>query len=185
MAAETYIALLRGINVSGSNLIKMDALKKSLETLGFFNIRTYIQSGNIIFQSEENSASTLAQKIREKIQQDFNLQVPAMVKTSEEWNIAVAENPFLPEYSDTIENLHLTFLDTMPENSMIEKILPLKNEPDTGVIIGDRIYLYCPEGYGRTKFTNTYFENKLKVKATTRNWRTMLKLKEMAATTVR
>ncbi len=185
MPPTTYVALLRGINVSGKNLIKMDALKKSMESLGFVNVRTYIQSGNILFDLEYAATLSLAQVIREKIDQVFGLQVLVLVKTYEEWEIAIKENPFLPEYSKSLESLHLTFLENQAEESLIQKILPLQNGPDHCIILKDRIYLYCPEGYGRTKFTNTYFENKLKVKATTRNWKTILKLKEMAATMVR
>lgn len=171
--------------MSGSNLLKMDALKKSMESLGFANIRTYIQSGNVLFDMEKDANLNLARVIRDKIDQDFGLQVPVLVKTSEEWDVAIKENPFLPEPAQSIESLHLTFLEQQAEDSLIQKILPIQNGPDHGIIIKDRIYLFCPEGYGRTKFTNTYFENKLKVKATTRNWKTMLKLKEMAFTMAR
>jgi uncharacterized protein (DUF1697 family) len=181
---ETYIALLRGINVSGKNLIKMDALKKSMESIGFANVRTYIQSGNILFDIENATSSQISQLIINKIDKDFGIQLPVMVKTLEEWESAIKENPFLPEYSDALDCLHLTFLEKQPEESMIQKILPLQNGPDHCIILEDRIYLYCPEGYGRTKFTNTYFENKLKAKATTRNWKTILKLKEIATTKV-
>jgi len=185
MPSETNIALLRGINVSGKNPIKMDALKMSMESLGFVNVRTYIQSGNILFNIENATTSKISQLIFNKIDKVFGLQVPVMVKTLEEWEIAIKENPFLPEYSESLESLHLTFLEKQPEESLIQKILPLQNGPDHCIILKDRIYLYCPEGYGRTKFTNTYFENKLKAKATTRNWKTILKLKEMAFTMAR
>jgi uncharacterized protein (DUF1697 family) len=179
MAAETYFALLRGINVSGSNLIKMDALKKSMESLGFLNVRTYIQSGNILFDFENAAILNLAKVITEKIAQDFGLQVPVLVKTIDEWEIAINENPFLPEHAQSIELLHLTFLDNHPDESLVQKILSVQCGNDQWMIIKDRIYLHCPQGYGNTKFTNTFFENKLKVRATTRNWKTVLKLKEM------
>jgi uncharacterized protein (DUF1697 family) len=180
MTRKPYIALLRGINVSGSNLIKMDALKKSMESLGFINVKSYIQSGNLLFNIENPAELKPAQMIRKMIHEDFGLQVPVLVKTFQEWEIAINENPFLPKHAQSIECLHLTFLESQPAKSLVNNILPLQNGPDQGILIQDRIYLHCPEGYGKAKFTNTFFENKLKVKATTRNWKTVLKLQEMS-----
>lgn len=176
----TYIALLRGINVSGSNLIRMEALKTSMERIGLISVRTYIQSGNLVFEYPQTSNSELESLLSTAILNDFGCKVPVLVKNGMEFQEAIAENPFIPGSQTQIETLHITFLSGVPQNELLDKILPLKDSSDEANIIENRIYLNCPNGYGRTKFTNTYFEKKLKQIATTRNWKTMLKLQEMA-----
>ena len=177
---NTYIALLRGINVSGSNLIKMDALKSCMETLGFMLVRTYIQSGNLVFNYQEIPNTGLESKIGDTILTDFGCRVPVMVKSSIEIKKIITNNPFICERMTPIDTLHITFLSGMPDSGLLSNILPLKNGVDEGIVLEDIIYLNCPQGYGRTKFTNTYFEKKLKLSATTRNWNTIFRLDEMA-----
>jgi len=177
-----YIALIRGINVNGSNLIRMDALKESMVSIGLISVRTYIQSGNLVFEYQEMPNAELEKLIGSTIFRDFGLNVPVLVKTSVELEKAIAENPFMLERKTTIDTLHITFLAGIPEKGMLNNLLPMKDGVDEGLIKDDRIYLNCPQGYGRTKFTNTFLEKKLKVKATTRNWKTLLKLKEMTGT---
>jgi uncharacterized protein (DUF1697 family) len=176
----TYIALLRGINVSGSNLIRMDALKICMERIGLISVRTYIQSGNLVFVYPQTVNSELEKLISTTILSDFGCKVPVLVKKGMEFQEAIASNPFILGDQTQIETLHITFLSGNPQNELLDKILPLKDSSDEAIIIENRIYLNCPNGYGRTKFTNTYFEKKLKQIATTRNWKTMLKLKDMA-----
>ena len=183
MTGNIYIALLRGVNVSGRNLLKMQELRKCLDKIGFKNTRTYVQSGNIIFQSEILSSVTLAQMISESISRDFGLEVPVLVKTLSEIIAAIEENPFLPDQAENPESLYLTLLERKPEETQLE-FIPDQSGPDRFIIINDRIYLYCPGGYGKTKFTNTFFEKKLKTIATTRNWNTLLQLHAMGRTTL-
>jgi len=170
-----YIAILRGINVSGQKLVKMDALKLLMEELNFKNVSTYIQSGNVIFESENNDTHALAEEISEKISQAYGFQVPAIVLSAFYLSEILHRNPFVNE---NIDNLYVTFLSGQPKQELMQKIEPLAYKPDEFLVMGDTIYLKCSNGYGRTKINNNFFEQKLKLFATTRNWKTVTKLAE-------
>ena len=175
-----YIALLRGINVSGKNLIKMDPLKFSLEKLNFKNIKTYIQSGNIVFESEEKDVSELGNQIRKIILTDFSCEVPVMVIESAEFKEIVTQNPFAIQENRDSKFIHLTFLIEQIETSKTSLILE-KCAENEELVFGKRIvYLYLPSGYGNTKLSNTFIEKKLKNLATTRNWNTCLELLDLS-----
>jgi uncharacterized protein (DUF1697 family) len=173
---ETYIALLRGINVSGQKMIKMGDLIKALEELNFSNIRTYIQSGNIIFQSDKTDPSQLAVKISGKISDHFRFEVPVVIRTLAELEQVSENNPFLLSRNEDVNKFHVTFLAEGPDPVDLKKIEENSFLPDEFIISGKEVYLFCPNGYGRTKLTNTFFENKLKSTATTRNWKTIRQL---------
>jgi len=175
----TYIALLRGINVSGSNLIRMNALKMSMERIGLVSVKTYIQSGNLVFRYLQIAHSELENLLSYAIQNDFSCKVPVLVKTAKELERAIQENPFVSERKLSSDTLHITFLNGKPDCNLLQGLLPLNDGIDEGLVAEDRIYLNCPQGYGKTRFTNSFFEKKLKLTATTRNLRTLLKLIEM------
>ncbi|HLK27840.1 MAG TPA: DUF1697 domain-containing protein [Puia sp.] len=170
-----YISILRGINVSGSKMIKMDTLKKIYEDAGFKNAQTYIQSGNVVFQSKKSSHAALEEKIAEAILKSTKFEVPVLVKDPDELKEVFNKNPFLLKRKEDINFLHVTFLSDIPTKENIERI---KGEyaPDEFVISGKNIYLFCPNGYGKTKLHNNFFESKLKLSATTRNWKTIAEL---------
>jgi len=172
----TYIAILRGINVSGQKPVKMDALKRQMEELNFRNVSTYIQSGNVIFESENNDTHALAEQVSEKIRQAYDFQVPAIVLNAFNLSEILRSNPFINE---NIDNLYVTFLSGQPKPELLQKIEPLAYKPDEFLVKGDTIYLKCTNGYGRTKINNNFFEQKLKLTATTRNWKTVEKLAEL------
>jgi uncharacterized protein (DUF1697 family) len=174
-----YIAFLRGINVGGKNSIKMAALKAMLEALGFNNVETYIQSGNAIFEFETCDTVSLEVKIKEEINKTFGFHVEIIVRTKEELINIISNNPLLSGVNIEIDKLHLTLLLNKPEEAIIESLELKKEENEKYIIRGKEIYLYCPNGYGNTKLNNTILEKKLKVAATTRNWKTMNKLLEM------
>ncbi len=179
---QTYIAILRGINVSGQKKILMADLKKLLEELGFKQVTTYIQSGNVVFKTSKKATdAALAKSIEDKIAEKYHFQVPVLVRTEQEWNQCIQQNPFLKNASIDIEKLHVTFLDELPESSKIEALKAFEYTRDEFIINGKEIYLHCPINYGETKLSNQFFENKLKVRATTRNWKTVNKLTELAA----
>ncbi|MEX0684579.1 MAG: DUF1697 domain-containing protein [Balneolales bacterium] len=178
---ETYIAILRGINVSGHKKIKMAALKQQLEALGFQMVRTYIQSGNVLFDHPKQDELSLAELISRMISREFGFLVPVIVKHSEAWKALVNNNPFLDNKGVEVTRLHATILAEKPDSELVSILTKVENPPDEFTIKGEVVYLHCPLGYGRTKFTNTFFENKLKVVATTRNWKTVLHLNEMAS----
>lgn len=178
LAMETYISILRGINVSGHKLIKMADLKALYESLGFKEVITYIQSGNVIFKAEKKG--DLAIIIGNKIQDKYKFEVPILVRKAEEIKRVSETNPFMKEKGIDEEKLHVTFLAEPPSKADLEAIKKIDHSPDRFVITGKEVFLYCPGGYGNTKLSNTFFENKLKIQATTRNWKTVNKLVELA-----
>ena len=177
-----YIALLRGINVSGQKKIKMSDLKLHFESIGFTNIQTYIQSGNIVFCSKLKNVSKIKESIENKILEVYNFSVPTMILTKPKLEKTMNGNPF---NLDTIDfsKVAITFLESVQKNNSVENIKKFKVKIEEFVISEDVIYLYCPNGFGRTKLTNNLFETKLKVTATTRNWKTSNKLLEMISET--
>ncbi|MFV0591646.1 MAG: DUF1697 domain-containing protein [Draconibacterium sp.] len=177
---QTYISILRGINVSGKNLLKMAALKQALEQLKFEKVTTYIQSGNIVFQSPEENSERLAETIHHQIQKSFGYDVPTQVFTAKSWKQIIDNNPFVKDKTKDTGFLHVTFLATKPEPFNNQEIFIKKMEGEEIQITSKAIHLYCPHGYGRTKLNNTFLETKLGVPATTRNWKTCLKLLEIA-----
>ena len=176
--ANTYIALLRGINVSGHKKIKMPDLKAMFEALGFTNVRTYIQSGNVVFES--NSAKDLESKISAKIQAQFGFEVSVICRTAKEMEQVIARNPYAGMESFETEKLYVTFLQETPSKEKLEALKAFTFEPEMYTVSGKEIYVYCFNGYGNTKLENSFFEKKLKVAASTRNWRTVNKLIEMS-----
>ena len=176
---ETYVALLRGINVSGHNMIKMEALKSILCDLNFTGIRTYIQSGNIIFENKTTDSTHLAKMIRDTIFRHFGFEVPVIIRTRSELEYISKNNPFLIERNENIDQLHVSFLAENPDEVHVKKTGEFQCLPDEFFMSGKEIYLFCPAGYGRTKLTNQFFENKLKTLATTRNWKTIIRLTNM------
>jgi uncharacterized protein (DUF1697 family) len=168
----TYIAILRGINVGGKRMIKMDALKQLFLSLGFSNIETYIQSGNVIFKSKKLKEDKLASIISEAIKNVFTYDVPTIVKNVDEIKQILSTNPFVKDNNKLVDFLHVTFLDATPTKENIESVTKLQFGDDSFSIIDNAVYLYCPNGYSNSKLTNSFLENKLKVTATTRNWKT-------------
>jgi len=175
----TYVAMLRGINVGPGKIVKMERLRASFEALGFDGVRTYVQSGNAIFESEQKSPTGLCKKIEEKIQRDFGFTVPVLLKTSKEIDQIVSDNPLLKEKGIDHSKLHVTFLSDAPPKMAVKVLEPLATSRERFRILNREIYLYCPDGYGRTKLSNNAIEKKLSVVATTRNWRTVNTLLEM------
>jgi len=178
---ETYIAILRGINVSGQKLIGMEGLKIHMQSLGLKNVVTYIQSGNILFKYETIENNNIAKRIEDKILMEYGFSVPTLVKKANEFTNIVLNNPFLSNLKNyPIVYLYATILSEAVAHDSIISPGDIKGNTDEFIISGDVIYLYCPNGYGRTKFSNNFFEKKLKKTATTRNWKTITKLVELA-----
>lgn len=177
----TYISILRGINVSGQKKILMADLKALYENLGFSEVVTYIQSGNVVFKSvEKEEDKILAEKIKQSIQQKYNFEVPVIIRSIEEVTHVIESNPFLAQPGIDPEKLHVTFLEDTPLGSSLDNIQTYNYPPDVLVISGREVFLHCPVNYGETKFSNKFLESKLKVSATTRNWKTINKLHEIA-----
>jgi uncharacterized protein (DUF1697 family) len=178
---QTFISILRGINVSGQKKILMADLKVLYENLKFKDVRTYIQSGNVIFKSNEPlSDIEFEKKIEDQIFKKYDFHVPVIIRSEDEIRKIIAANPFLKEKNIDPKKLHVTFLSNIPDKENVESIEKMDFSPDKFMISGKEVYLYAPNGYGETKISNTFFEKKLKVKATTRNWNTVNKLSELS-----
>jgi uncharacterized protein (DUF1697 family) len=175
---KIFIALLRGINVSGQKKIKMSELKALLEEIGFQNVETYIQSGNAIFSSKEKSSKKLEEKISSIIKTKFGFDVQVIVLTPDEIEYVLKTNPFIKKKKD-IEKLYVTFLAKSPSDENIKKLNAINYSPEEYFIDGRNIYLFVPNGYGKAKLNNNLFENKLKVSGTTRNIKTIKALFEL------
>jgi uncharacterized protein (DUF1697 family) len=178
---QTFISILRGINVSGQKKILMAELKAIYESLKLKDIITYIQSGNVIFKSEKSlSDLEFAAKIEKAIYKKYGFEVPVIIRNKDEIQKIISINPFLKEKNMEEKRLYVTFLSEIPAKKNIESIKSFDFSPDQFLIIGKEVYLCVSNGYGETKLSNNFFEKKLKVNATTRNWNTVRKLLELA-----
>ncbi|MFA6199944.1 MAG: DUF1697 domain-containing protein [Bacteroidales bacterium] len=177
---KTYISILRGINVSGHKLIKMDALRNLYENMGFVNAITYVQSGNVIFKGEDIEINSLEKKISQQIEKEFGFQVPVIVLSIKKLKHIIDNNPFAEDKNKDKSFFHITFLSSIPEKYDTNIIKDKKQDEEEIAFSDYAVYLYCPNGYGRTKLTNNFIESKLKVGATTRNWKTTLELLKIA-----
>ena len=175
-----FVSILRGINVSGHNLISMDALRKMYKDLGFSNITTYVQSGNVVFTSTNTDPEKLEKKIAQQLKNSFGFDVPVIVLTIDKLQRIIDNNPFSKDLSKDQVFLHVTFFSSKPDMQQVSTIEEKKPAGEEIAVTEHAVYLYCPNGYGNTKLSNTFLEAKLKVEATTRNWKTTNKLLEIA-----
>jgi uncharacterized protein (DUF1697 family) len=173
----TRVALLRGINVAGKNLLPMKDLARMFEDAGCANVRTYIQSGNVIFEAPDG-ASKVAEEVTRAIEKKFGYRVPVILRTTSEMEATIRGNPFLVAEIDT-KWLHVYFLGDRPSAACCASLDAKRSAPDAFQVRGREIYLHLPNGMGRSKLTNAYFDSKLSTTCTARNWATVLKLAEM------
>ncbi|MCY1495941.1 hypothetical protein D3C87_206310 [compost metagenome] len=172
----THLALLRGINVSGHNMIKMEALKTTLEAIGFQNVQTYIQSGNVFVDTEEKNALKVGFLIRQEIFKVFGHEVPVVVIGKDDLAICFRNNPFLKEKDIDTKKLYVAFVSTTLKSESINDLKISQFKPDEASIDGSRIYIKYAVGAGKTRFDQKYIEKKLNVTATIRNWNTVTQL---------
>ena len=173
--------MLRGINVSGHNTIKMDSLLSLCHSLGLQSVKTYVQSGNIVFQVTGESPEDLSRRISIAVSRTLGSNVPVVIRTSKEMGKVVLDNPFLKEKDIDPSKLHVTFFSETVQKSSLEKLYPLATGQDRFYPGHQEIYLYCPGGYGKSRLSNVAIEKALSVQATTRNWKTTCTLSEMAS----
>jgi len=177
---SVYVALLRGVNV-GNNMLRMERLRELCKEMRLKNARTYVQSGNLVFEGEKN-AEHWCGALERQLAGETRLPVTVIVRTVAEIGKVLAANPFLKEKAIDTSKLHVTFLRQAPEKDAIEGLRKVKAGPDRFHWIEKEIYLDCPDGYGRTKLSNLAIEKVLGLRATTRNWNTVNKLYEMCGT---
>jgi uncharacterized protein (DUF1697 family) len=175
----THVALLRGINVSGQKRVKMAELVALFASLGLRGVRTCVQSGNVLFEAPEAGAPTLAARIERAIEERFGFAVEVILRTAEDLEKVVAGSPFAGDPSAGDVRVYVTFLKTAPEKRLVSSLAMNEAEGERYAVRGREIYLFCPNGYGKTKLGNVAFEKKLGVVATTRNWKTTTTLLEL------
>ena len=173
-----FLSLLRGINVGGKKIFTMAELVSLYESLGFSQIKSYVQSGNILFCSPQKNKDRLKTLIERKISEKFGCSIPVIIKTADELSDVISKIPFDTKRVDA-SKIYITYLEQIPDKTLVEDILKLSSIEDNFVILNNVIYLHCSNSYGITKFNNNFFERKLKVKATSRNLRTSTKLLEL------
>jgi uncharacterized protein (DUF1697 family) len=180
MEMETYVSLLRGINVGGQRKINMKNLHASYMKIGLTNIMSYLQSGNVLFSCDTEKTDVSAEIITQQIFTDFGFQVPVILINMVDYGRIIRQNPFQKDSDPAF--LHVTFLANGPKPFDPEILSAAKKGDEALFIAQDAVYLYCPDGYGNTGLNNNFLENKLKRTATTRNWRTCLEILKLAGT---
>lgn len=175
---ERYVALLRGINVGGKNKLPMKDLAAMFEAATCTDVRTYIQSGNVVFTAEPEVAQALPDVISGRIVEDFGYHVPVVLRSLPEMEEAVANNPFFAEGASP-ETLHIMFLADTPGAERVDALDPDRSPPDRFAVLGREVYLSLPNGAGNSKLTNQYFDRQLGTVSTARNWRTVTTLLAM------
>ena len=179
---NTYISLLRGINVGGQRKIRMAELKSMFESMGLADVVTYVQSGNVVFRSESQNADKLAGAIEQQIEQTFGHDVSVLIRDDRDFKQIIENNPFLTGGRDEDPTkLHVTFLYRDPSEEKIRSLDIPNAGSDEYETRGREIFIFCPNGYGRSKLTNQVFERKLDIPASTRNWKTANALYKLAS----
>jgi uncharacterized protein (DUF1697 family) len=171
-----YIVLLRGINVGGRNKIKMADLRKLLEEHDFQKVKTYIQSGNIILEHPTFDENAISQTIKTAIANHYGYDIAVMTFSATDFKTVIDNNPFPEVPENEYKALNATLLSDIPNLDNFHYVEAKKHESEQIKIIGKAFYMYCPNGYGKTKLDNKTIEKRLEVAATTRNWRSMLKI---------
>jgi uncharacterized protein (DUF1697 family) len=173
-----YVALLRGINVGGKHILPMKQLAEIFADAECGDVRTYIQSGNVIFQAPRTGAEGLSERVARAIQESFGFPVPVILRSSAQLAEVVRSNPFL-RAGEAEKTLYIYFLADRPAASAVKGLDSERFLPDAYKVIDQHIYLHLPNGMGRSKLTNAYFDSKLSTVSTARNWATVLKLSAM------
>jgi uncharacterized protein (DUF1697 family) len=175
----TFVSLFRGINVGGHQAVRMDDLKDLHEALGFKDVVTYIRTGNVVFSGEDADPAQLSQQIEDGFAQKFGFQVKITVRTSAELQEIIANNPFQNQPLKELKWVVVLFLTNRPESIALEEIRKVYTGPEELYLSGQEMYIYYPNGIGRSKLSNTLLEKRLKASGTGRNWNTVLELQKL------
>jgi uncharacterized protein (DUF1697 family) len=175
-----FISFLRGVNVGGHNMIKMDALRALFESLGFRNPQTYVNSGNVVFHTKERNAALLTKKIQDSIEKNFSFRPTIVLRTAPELRAIIAANPFAKRKEIEPGKFLVTFLASSPAEEALAAALKIKTDPEELRIVGSEAFIYFPNGMGRPKMSWPAIERALKTTGTGRNWNTVNKLLAIA-----
>ena len=174
------ISLLRAVNLAGRNRIKMDELRALYQSLGLRDPQTYVQSGNVVFSTTERDLGSLARKIENGLERKFGFHPDVIARTTSEMRDVIARNPFASRRGLDPSRLLVTFLAGDPGEEARLKVRAIKTDPEELRIDGRELYIYYPDGMGRSKLSSTAIEKALKVSGTARNWNSVTRLLEIA-----
>lgn len=174
--------MLRGVNVGGKGRVKMEDLRRTFEAMDFTEVTTYIQSGNVIFSTPDDSAAGLRAMIETRLLSALSLDTTVILRDGDELAALVDSNPFIESEGDAsvMKKLHMTFFADTPVTQDVS-LDGIDIGRDEFVLRGREVYLNCPDGYGRSKLTNSLWEKRCRVRATTRNWRSVVALARLTA----
>jgi uncharacterized protein (DUF1697 family) len=177
---HTFVSLLRGINIGGHHLVRMPALKSLYESMGFADVATYIQSGNVVFRTNREDASSIEILIESQLAKTFGFPVAVVVRTPSELGKVIKASPYARRKGIDINRLAVAFLKSRPPAAHIRNLATAAaNTTDEHLVAGSVVYLHCPNGFGKTLLTTTFLEKYLEVGATARNWKTLAALQAM------
>jgi len=179
---STFISLLRAVNLAGHKVISMDALRDLYAGIGLSHLRTYIQSGNVVFESPRDDLSELTRQIEAHIEQAFGFHVEVFIRRPADFLHILSNNPFLNDRHADPGKLYVTFLYQLLSEETRSKLANPTGTTDEYALAAQEVYLYLPNGYAHTKLSNSFFEKKLGTCTTTRNWNTINALYRMAIT---
>jgi uncharacterized protein (DUF1697 family) len=175
-----HIALLRGINVGGRNIVAMADLRQLMDTLGFTSARSLLQSGNLVFQGDRRTTATVEHLLEVETEKRLGVSVDYFVRTAAEWEVIVARNPFPDEARRDPSHLVVMLLKDAPAAKDVKALQAAIQGPEIVRADGKQLYAVYPAGIGKSKLTNTLIEKKLCARATARNWNTVVKLAALA-----
>jgi len=176
----TFVSLLRGINVAGHRPVPMAALRAAYAALKFTRVRSHLQSGNVVFDAPTSDEAEMVGAIQDRIADDFGHEVRIVLRDASAFTKSIAQNPLAGIPGIDVTHFHATLLERQIPPAVFNALtLPIRGG-ERAALVGDVVYLHCPHGYGDTKLNNGFFERKLGVTATTRNWRTLLALDRLA-----
>jgi uncharacterized protein (DUF1697 family) len=180
-ATAAFVAMLRGVNLGNHNRMKMEDLRSLVTGLGYEEPRTYLQSGNVVFRGT-GRAESVADALEDAIDRELGLSVPVVARSARQMRKVAAGNPMVDAGEDPTK-LHVTFLARRPTADRLRGLSSSKvaSRQDRFEVVGAEVFLACPSGYGSTSYDNAFFERNLGTTATTRNWRTVCTLADMAA----
>jgi len=170
----TFVALLRGINVGGKRMLPMRDLTALFTKAGAKDVRTYLQSGNVVFDAK--AYGPVIERVRGAIETQFGFDVPLVVRSAAALGAVVSSSPF-----EDVEHAHLVFLADPPTAAQVKALDPKRSSPDRFVVRGNDVFLHLPNGVARTKLSNAWFDSQLKTVSTVRNWKTVLELVRLSA----
>ncbi len=174
------VSLLRGVNLGSHHKINMPALRALYQSLKLKDAQTYVQSGNVLFRTEARDPIALAKRIEDGIERTFGFRPDVILRTTSQMRNVVARNPFAGRAEVSGSKLLVTFLASDPGKEAREEVRGIKSDPEEMWIDGSELYIYYPDGMGRSKLPISAINKALKIPGTARNWNSVTKLLEMA-----